>query len=195
MTAFLVEKGASGPDVRGAVAQAGQCAIVTTEVFLDEVFVPDDQRLGDEGQGFDGLTRTFDISRITLAASAIGLARACLELATAYAGERDASRRADHRACQAAQLAEASRIEASRLLTWRRRSCSTPATTRPTRLGDGQAARRRDRDVLQLGGGSRRWAATATRTSSWPRSGCATRSSQRSSSASSRSSRRSTCSA
>jgi acyl-CoA dehydrogenase len=54
-------------------------------VFLDDVFVPDEQRLGDEGQGFYGPMRTFDIARTTLAASATGLARACFELATSPA--------------------------------------------------------------------------------------------------------------
>jgi acyl-CoA dehydrogenase len=99
----------------------GQRAIVNTELFLDDVFVPDDQRLGAEGQGFYGLMRTFDISRTTLAASATGLARACFELATSYARERTQFGKPiiEHQAV-AFRLADmASRIEASRLLTWR----------------------------------------------------------------------------
>ena len=119
VTAFLIEKGASGLTFGEPQRTAGQCAIVTTEVFLEDVFVPDDQRLGEEGQGFEGLTRTFDISRTMLGASAIGLARACVDLATAYADER-AGLGKQITEQQAAQLAEmTTRIEASRLLTWR----------------------------------------------------------------------------
>ena len=66
----------------------GQRAIPNTEVFLDDVFVPDDRRLGDEGEGFVGLMQTFDRSRVTLAASATGLARAALEYAVDYAKQR-----------------------------------------------------------------------------------------------------------
>lgn len=47
-----------------------------------------DRRLGPEGTGFFGLMRTFDRSRVTLAASATGLARAALEYAVGYARER-----------------------------------------------------------------------------------------------------------
>jgi Acyl-CoA dehydrogenase, C-terminal domain len=52
------------------------------------VRVPADRRLGEEGQGFRALMETFDRSRVTLGASATGLARAALEYATDYARER-----------------------------------------------------------------------------------------------------------
>lgn len=61
-----------------------------------------DRRLGPEGTGFFGLMRTFDRSRVTLAASATGLARAALEYAVGYArervqfGRRSPTSRADH---------------------------------------------------------------------------------------------------
>lgn len=99
----------------------GQRAIVNTEIFLDDVFVPESDRLGPEGQGFSGLMRTFDLSRAVLAASATGLARACLELATEYASQRTQFGKPiiEHQAV-AFRLADmATRIEASRLLVWR----------------------------------------------------------------------------
>jgi acyl-CoA dehydrogenase len=120
VTAFLVYK-SDGLTFGQPMRKMGQRAIVNTELFLDDVFVPDDQRLGAEGQGFYGLMRTFDISRTTLAASATGLARACFELATSYARERTQFGKPiiEHQAV-AFRLADmASRIEASRLLTWR----------------------------------------------------------------------------
>jgi acyl-CoA dehydrogenase len=99
----------------------GQRAIPNTELFLDEVLVAEDRRLGDEGEGFRGLMQTFDTSRVTLAASATGLARAALEYATEYAKGRVQFGRpiAEHQAV-AFRLADmALRVDASRLLTWR----------------------------------------------------------------------------
>jgi alkylation response protein AidB-like acyl-CoA dehydrogenase len=115
VTAFLIEKGASGLTFGEPTHQCGHRASVTTEVVLDEVFVPDNQRLGAEGQGFDGLTRTFDTARTALAAAATGLARACRDL---VATEASAGQAGDIEV--SAVLADMSaRIEASRLLTWR----------------------------------------------------------------------------
>lgn len=66
----------------------GQRAIVCRELFFDSVFVPAADRLGEEGQGFYGLMRTVDISRVVLAAAATGAARAAYEFALAHARER-----------------------------------------------------------------------------------------------------------
>jgi len=121
VTAFLVEKGVPGMTFGAPMRKMGQRAIINTEVFLDEVFVPDANRLGAEGQGFYGLMRTFDISRTTLAASATGLARACLDLATAYARERQQFGKPiiEHEAVSFRLADMSTRIEASRLLTWK----------------------------------------------------------------------------
>ncbi|HEY2795860.1 MAG TPA: acyl-CoA dehydrogenase family protein [Micromonosporaceae bacterium] len=121
VTAFLVRKGTRGLSFGAPMRKMGQRAIVNTELFLDDVFVPDADRLGDEGQGFYGLMRTFDISRTTLAASATGLARACLELATGYAREREQFGRPiiEHQAVSFRLADMVTRVEASRLLVWK----------------------------------------------------------------------------
>ena len=67
----------------------GQRAIVCREIFLDDVEVPEADRLGDEGEGFVGLMRTFDISRVVLGAAAVGVARAAFEYARDYARTRE----------------------------------------------------------------------------------------------------------
>ncbi len=121
VTAFVVEDDDAGFSCGPPIRKMGQRAIVNAELFLDELFVAEDRRLGDEGQGFVGLMRTFDRSRVTLAASATGLARAALEFATAYANERVQFGKpiAEHQAV-AFRLADmAVRVDASRLLTWR----------------------------------------------------------------------------
>jgi alkylation response protein AidB-like acyl-CoA dehydrogenase len=121
ITAFLLDAGDEGLSCGPPIRKVGQRAIVNTELFLDDVNVSDDRRLGDEGQGFVGLMQTFDRSRITLAASAVGLARAALEYATDYAKQRRQFGKpiAEHQAV-AFRLADmALRIDSARLLTWR----------------------------------------------------------------------------
>ena len=121
ITAFVVEDGDAGFTCGAPIRKMGQRAIPNTELFLDGVFVADDRRLGAEGEGFRGLMQTFDRSRVTLAASATGLARAALEFATAYAKERIQFGKpiAEHQAVGFRLADMALRVDASRLLTWR----------------------------------------------------------------------------
>ena len=96
-------------------------AIVNAEMFLEDVEVPADRRLGEEGEGFSGLMQTFDRSRITLGAAATGLARAALEYAVEYAKTREQFGKpiGEHQAV-AFRLADmATRVDAARLLVWR----------------------------------------------------------------------------
>ena len=121
ITAFVLENGDPGFTCGPPVRKMGQRAIPNTELFLDDVLVGEDRRLGEEGLGFRGLMETFDRSRVTLAASAVGLARAALEFAVEYAKQREQFGRpiAEHQAV-AFRLADmAVRMDASRLLTWR----------------------------------------------------------------------------
>ncbi len=118
VTAFVLEKGDEGLAFGAPMRKMGQRAIVNAEMFLEDCFVPEDRRLGDEGQGFYGLMRTFDESRVGLGASAVGLARAALEYAVAYAKERVQFGKpiAEHQAV-AFRLADmALKVEAARLL-------------------------------------------------------------------------------
>jgi acyl-CoA dehydrogenase len=120
ITAFVLEKGDPGFTIGPPMRKMGQRALVSAELFLEDVHVPEDRRLGAEGEGFRGLMRTFDLSRITLGAAATGLARAALEYAIEYAKSREQFGRpiAQHQAV-AFRLADmAVRVEASRLLVW-----------------------------------------------------------------------------
>jgi alkylation response protein AidB-like acyl-CoA dehydrogenase len=118
ISAFLLKKGAEGLSFGEPMKKMGQRAIVCREIFLDDVFVPEEDRLGAEGQGFYGLMGTFDISRVVLGAAAVGAARAAYEYALEYAKTRKqfGVPIIDHQAV-AFRLAEmATRIEAARLL-------------------------------------------------------------------------------
>ncbi|WP_406238543.1 acyl-CoA dehydrogenase family protein [Nocardia sp. NBC_01009] len=118
VTAFLLDRNAEGITFGQPMRKMGQRAIVCREIFFDKVFVPEANRLGDEGQGFHGLMATFDISRVVLGAAAVGAARAAYEYALDYARTRKQFGKAiiEHQAV-AFRLADmATRIESSRLL-------------------------------------------------------------------------------
>jgi len=121
VTAFLVRRGTDGLSFGQPMRKMGQRAIVCREIFLDNVYVPAEARLGEEGEGFYGLMRTFDISRTVLGAAAVGVARAALEYARDYAQTRMqfGVPIISHQAV-AFRLADmATKIEAARLLVWR----------------------------------------------------------------------------
>jgi len=88
VTAFLVERDREGVTVGAPMKKYGQRGTLNAEVFLENVRVPVENRLGEEGKGFYGLMRTFDASRILIGAAATGLSRAILEDAVQYAKER-----------------------------------------------------------------------------------------------------------
>lgn len=98
----------------------GWRASTNAEVFIDDVFVPDEDVIGDVGTGFAGAVRTFELSRIEVAACSIGVARASLEYARDYANQRQAFGRSIARFQGVSfPLADAvTRLYASRLLTW-----------------------------------------------------------------------------
>jgi alkylation response protein AidB-like acyl-CoA dehydrogenase len=121
ITAFVLEKDDPGFSIGPPIRKMGQRAIVNAELFFEDCFVPEDRRLGEEGEGFRGLMRTFDLSRITLGAAATGLARAALEYAVEYAKTREQFGKpiGEHQAVGFRLADMAVRVDASRLLVWR----------------------------------------------------------------------------
>jgi acyl-CoA dehydrogenase len=90
ITAFVVERGDEG-FVHGArLPKMGSRCFPAGELRFENCFVPDDRRLGAEGEGFSGLLYVFDVARVQLAASALGVGRAALEHAVEYARRREA---------------------------------------------------------------------------------------------------------
>ncbi|MFF8846304.1 acyl-CoA dehydrogenase family protein [Streptomyces sp. NPDC015127] len=121
VTAFLLRKDTPGVTFGEPMRKMGQRAIVCREIFFADAFVPEENRLGEEGQGFRGLMRTFDISRAVLGAAATGVARAAYEYARDYARTRQQFGKpiVEHQAV-AFRLADMrTRIEQARLMTWR----------------------------------------------------------------------------
>lgn len=121
ITAFIVEADRPGLSVGKVERKLGIRASQTASLVLGSVEVPVDNRLGEEGEGFRLAMRTFDKTRIHIAAGAVGLARAAFEYARDYAGERTQFGKPIGRfQAVAFLLAEmAMQIDAARLLTWR----------------------------------------------------------------------------
>jgi acyl-CoA dehydrogenase len=90
ITSFVVEQGDDGFTLGKKLPKLGSRCYPTGELFFTECFVPEDRRVGDEGQGFSGVMRSFDRSRVTLAANSIGIGRAAFEYAVDYAKHREA---------------------------------------------------------------------------------------------------------
>jgi acyl-CoA dehydrogenase len=90
ITSFVVEAGDEGFTRGEKLPKLGSRCYPTGELFFTDCFVADDRRIGEEGQGFHGVMRAFDASRVTLAANSIGIGRAALEYAVEYAKQREA---------------------------------------------------------------------------------------------------------
>jgi acyl-CoA dehydrogenase len=88
ISAFIVERDRPGFSVSKKFDKLGQRASDTAEITLDEVAVPEANRLGKEGDGFMIAMKVFDRSRPTVAASAVGLAQRALDESVKYAKER-----------------------------------------------------------------------------------------------------------
>jgi glutaryl-CoA dehydrogenase (non-decarboxylating) len=89
ISAFVVEKGANGLTSRETEHKLGVWAGSTGELFFENVEVPAENLIGDEGQGFEIAMYGLDQGRFTVAAGACGVIRACLERSVQYARERE----------------------------------------------------------------------------------------------------------
>ncbi|WP_400162223.1 acyl-CoA dehydrogenase [Brevibacillus sp. TJ4] len=120
ITAFVVEKGMPGFTMGKKEKKLGIRSSLTLAVNFDDVRVPVENMLGEEGQGFKIAMMTLDGGRNGIAAQALGIAQGAFELALGYAKERKQFGK-PIAALQAIQfkLADmATKIEAARLLTY-----------------------------------------------------------------------------
>src|SRR6266705_6059713 len=89
ISAFLLEKGMPGLTTAETENKLGIWAGSTGELFFENVEVPAENLIGEEGQGFEIAMYGLDQGRFTVAAGAVGVIRACLERSTEYARERE----------------------------------------------------------------------------------------------------------
>ena len=88
ISAFVLEKGMKGFTTRDTENKLGIWAGSTGELFFENLEVPAENLIGEEGQGFEIAMHSLDQGRFTVAAGAVGVVRACLERSVEYARER-----------------------------------------------------------------------------------------------------------
>ena len=121
LTAFIVEKGTPGFIVGKLERKLGIRATSTAELILQDCFVPEENRLGQEGEGFKIAVESLAPSRITVAAQAVGIAQGAFDKALAYAKERQQFGQPiiNFQAIQWLLADMTTQIDAARLLTYR----------------------------------------------------------------------------
>jgi alkylation response protein AidB-like acyl-CoA dehydrogenase len=121
VAAFIVEKESPGFSVGKHENKLGIRASSTTELLFEDCFVPKENRLGNEGEGFKIALNAIDASRVTVAAQAVGIAQGAFDKALAHAKERQQFGQpiANFQAIQWMLADMATEIDAARLLTYR----------------------------------------------------------------------------
>ncbi len=86
---FVLEKGTPGFQVGKKESKMGIRSSETRELIFDNVEIPLENRLGNEGDGFHIMMKTLDFTRPAVAAQAVGIAQGAFEYALQYAKERE----------------------------------------------------------------------------------------------------------
>ena len=88
LSAFIVERNRPGVSVGKEEDKMGIRLSNTTDVIFEDVRVPADHLLGQEGDGFKIAMKTLDAGRATVAAGAVGICQAAIDYSLKYATER-----------------------------------------------------------------------------------------------------------
>jgi butyryl-CoA dehydrogenase len=137
ISAFVVDAETPGFDRSRHQVKLGVNASGTVEIFLTDVVVPVENRLGEEGDGFKIALSTLDGGRIGIAAQAVGIATEALEAAMAYAKQRRAFGKpiADFQVIRFYLADMATELDAARLLTRRAAAAKDTANRTGGRYG------------------------------------------------------------
>ena len=120
MSAFLVPTDTPGYIVARLEDKVGQHSSDTAQIQLENCRIPVENRIGEEGEGYRIALSALEGGRIGIAAQSVGMARSALDVAIAYAKERESFGQPifSHQAV-GFRLAEcATRLEAARQLVW-----------------------------------------------------------------------------
>jgi alkylation response protein AidB-like acyl-CoA dehydrogenase len=161
ISAFLVDTKAKGYTIARVEKKMGQNASDTCEIRLEDVVVPLEDRLGEEGQGYRIALANLEGGRIGIASQSVGMARAALEIAVRYAHERKAFGKTifEHQAVSFRLADMATTLEAANQLTLHaaalkdaKQPCLTEASM--AKLFASEAAEKICSDALQTLGGA-----------------------------------------
>jgi hypothetical protein len=120
ISSFIVEKGTPGLTPGKKENKLGCRSSDTASLALEECCVPDENLLGEEGEGFIDALKVVDGGRISIAAMSLGIAQGSLDCSIKYSKERQQFGQpiSDFQAIQWKLADMATRIEAARLLTY-----------------------------------------------------------------------------
>jgi alkylation response protein AidB-like acyl-CoA dehydrogenase len=120
ISAFVVERTDDGVSFGAPEKKLGIKGSPTREVYFDNVRIPADRIIGDEGAGFATAMRVLDHTRVTIAAQAVGIAQGALDYALGYAKERQQFGKpiADFQGLQFMLADMGMKVEAARQLTY-----------------------------------------------------------------------------
>jgi alkylation response protein AidB-like acyl-CoA dehydrogenase len=121
LNAFIVESSSPGFAVQEILETMGLRGLGTSIVNLDDVYVPAENLIGKEGQGFEILLEAISVERMSVAVQAVAVSQAALKIAIAYSKDRKAQGRpiAKMQAIQQMLAEMAAKIEAARWLVYR----------------------------------------------------------------------------
>ncbi len=121
ISAFIVEKGTPGFRAGKQENKLGMRASDTSELILEDVRVPDENLLGEEGVGFKQAMKTLDGGRIRFASLALGMAQGAFEASVKYSTIRKSFGKplCEHQAIQFKLADMQVQIEAARLLVYK----------------------------------------------------------------------------
>jgi butyryl-CoA dehydrogenase len=134
LACFLVDTAQAGFETREIHHKMGLHGSDTASISLDDVFVPEEDVLGEVGQGFKVAMSALDGGRFSVAAGCVGVCQGCLDASVAYARQREQFGRpiASFQLVQAMLAEMKVRTDAARMLVWRAgflrdqgRPCST----------------------------------------------------------------------
>jgi alkylation response protein AidB-like acyl-CoA dehydrogenase len=160
ITAFILEKDFPGLKSGKKEEKMGIRASQTAEYIFEDMQVPLENRLGEDGEGFKIAMQTFEYTRTSVATFAVGVARAAYEFALAYAQERIQFGKPiiRHEGVGFMIADMATKIDAARMLCWRA-ACLTdrgkPAMKEASmaKLFAGDVAMQVTTDAVQVLGG------------------------------------------
>lgn len=161
ISAFIVEADREGLKVGAKEKKMGIRGSATCEVLLENCRIPASNLIGKEGEGFKIALDTLDGGRIGIAAQGVGIARACLEDASAYSKQREQFGKpiSSFQGVQWMLADMATRIDASRLLMYRAaeaRDAGKPCAQEAAmaKLFASETANKAAKDAVQIFGGN-----------------------------------------
>ncbi len=160
ISAFIIESGFKGFSIGSIEKKMGIRASCTSELVFENMFVPEENMLGKEGQGFKIAMATLDGGRIGIAAQALGIAQAAYDESLKYAKQREQFGKpiSSFQAIQWFIADMATEIDAARLLVykaafdkWKGRPYTVSAAMAKFMASD--VAMKATRNAIQVHGG------------------------------------------